>query len=132
MTNRFRVNGVRKTFGKPRCACVEYKLRVWPMAMLIAMLAGCCASTQANTISNLCITEIMYDPATDEPRGEWVEIYNAAISPVDISGQQLSDLTGSSRQSYSKQRPTLARSAHTTVRRERKLGGRMSRPPRFE
>jgi len=96
MTNRFTASGVRDTFDKPVSICGQYKLRAGAVVIAVAVVAGCCASTQANTSTFLCITEIMYDPATDEPRGEWVEIYNAASFPVDISGEQLSDLTGPS------------------------------------
>lgn len=46
---------------------------------------------------NIVITEIMYDPNGDDAGKEWVEIYNAGTSAVDIGGWALRDLEGDSR-----------------------------------
>ncbi len=43
---------------------------------------------------NVVITEIMYNPAGDDEGKEYVEIYNAGATPVDISGWMLRDLEG--------------------------------------
>jgi hypothetical protein len=37
------------------------------------------------------ITEVLYNPAGREPDGEWVEIYNAGGSPVDLAGYKIGD-----------------------------------------
>ena len=58
------------------------------------MFDGFCAPALLDFTSSLSITEIMYDPSTTEPLGEWVEIYNTSPSPVDISGKRPSDLPG--------------------------------------
>ena len=43
--------------------------------------------------SDLCITEIMYDPASSERRGEseWVELANLGSSTIDLQGWRLDD-----------------------------------------
>ena len=40
---------------------------------------------------NVVISEIMYNPASSEPLGEWVEIVNTGSAPVSISGWMLDD-----------------------------------------
>ena len=44
-------------------------------------------------VANLVITEIMFNPASDEssPVGEWVEIYNAGTTDADLTGYKLDD-----------------------------------------
>lgn len=45
-------------------------------------------------VANLVITEIMYNPASDESFpgvAEWVEIYNAGAGSVDLAGYKLDD-----------------------------------------
>ncbi len=45
-------------------------------------------------MANLVITEIMFNPASDESSpgvGEWIEIYNAGSETVDLSGYKLDD-----------------------------------------
>lgn len=54
-------------------------------ALLVA--AGCAASADAQVI----ITEIMANEIGGDTPGEWVEIYNAGNSPVDISGWRFAD-----------------------------------------
>ena len=39
----------------------------------------------------LLISEVMYDPLTTEPDGEWIEIFNAGGVVVDISGYKIGD-----------------------------------------
>lgn len=41
----------------------------------------------------LVITEIMYNPSTSEPAGEWVELYNSSHLPIDLTGYVLDDET---------------------------------------
>ena len=41
---------------------------------------------------DVIITEIMYNPPTDEFESEWVEIMNVSDAPVDISGWTVGDL----------------------------------------
>jgi hypothetical protein len=37
------------------------------------------------------ITEVLYNPTGREPDGEWVEIYNAGGSPIDLAGYKIGD-----------------------------------------
>jgi hypothetical protein len=39
----------------------------------------------------LLISEVIYDPDGAEPGGEWIEIYNAGGSPVDLSAYKIGD-----------------------------------------
>jgi hypothetical protein len=41
--------------------------------------------------ARLLLSEILYDPVALEPAEEWIEIYNAGGSPLDISGYKLGD-----------------------------------------
>lgn len=43
------------------------------------------------TTYNLQITEIMYNPASDEDDWEWVEIYNAGSTAIDLAGYVIDD-----------------------------------------
>ncbi|MGC8203478.1 ExeM/NucH family extracellular endonuclease [Aliiroseovarius sp. PTFE2010] len=43
---------------------------------------------------SLVISEIMYNPGTSEPAGEWVELYNAGASDVDLTGFVIDDING--------------------------------------
>jgi hypothetical protein len=43
---------------------------------------------------NIVITEILYDPAGEDDGKEFVELYNAGSTSVDISGWKLQDLEG--------------------------------------
>ncbi|TWT48506.1 lamin tail domain-containing protein [Botrimarina hoheduenensis] len=36
--------------------------------------------------AQLVVTEIMYDPASDEPAWEWLEVYNPGAAPIDLAG----------------------------------------------
>ncbi|MBS0197218.1 MAG: lamin tail domain-containing protein [Planctomycetes bacterium] len=45
---------------------------------------------------NVVITEIMYDPSGSDEGKEFVEIFNAGASPVDVSGWKLQDIEGDS------------------------------------
>lgn len=48
--------------------------------------------TQAATVSDLLITEIMANPAAvSDTRGEWFELFNPSAESVDLSGIILSD-----------------------------------------
>ncbi len=40
----------------------------------------------ATEVGNIIISEIMFDPAGPENEGEWIEIYNAGSTPVDLTG----------------------------------------------
>ncbi|RLE37597.1 hypothetical protein DRJ12_02635, partial [Candidatus Acetothermia bacterium] len=44
--------------------------------------------------AQVVINEVVYDPVGDEASGEWVELYNAGGSSVDLSGWQLTDQDG--------------------------------------
>jgi hypothetical protein len=37
------------------------------------------------------ISEVLYDPLGDEPAGEWIELYNPAASPFDLSRFKIGD-----------------------------------------
>lgn len=39
----------------------------------------------------LLITEVLYDPLTEEPDGEWVEVYNPGSSPLPLAGYKIGD-----------------------------------------
>jgi hypothetical protein len=39
----------------------------------------------------LLITEVLYDPAGTEPDGEWIELFNAGGSTIDLSGYKIGD-----------------------------------------
>ena len=39
----------------------------------------------------LLISEVLYDPLGDEPDGEWIEIYNASTSIIDLSNYKVGD-----------------------------------------
>ncbi|MBL8761475.1 MAG: lamin tail domain-containing protein [Phycisphaerae bacterium] len=43
---------------------------------------------------NIVITEILYNPAGEDDGKEFVELYNAGATPVDISGWKLRDIEG--------------------------------------
>ena len=42
-------------------------------------------------VTDLVITEIMYNPNSNEPDGEWIELYNPGPAAVDISGWLFDD-----------------------------------------
>lgn len=44
-----------------------------------------------NEVGEVIITEIMYDPAGDEQRTEWVELVNRGATTVDLGGWRLDD-----------------------------------------
>jgi hypothetical protein len=44
----------------------------------------------------LLITEVMYNPAGEEPLGEWIEIFNPGDTAVDLSAYKLGDEEASS------------------------------------
>jgi len=49
-------------------------------------------STQDSAMpSGVIITEIMYDPNSAEDNWEWIEIYNAGSTPVDLAGYVVDD-----------------------------------------
>jgi len=39
----------------------------------------------------LLISEVMYDPTTIEPDGEWIELYNAGDAAIDLSNYKMGD-----------------------------------------
>ena len=39
----------------------------------------------------LLISEVLYDVVGTEPDGEWIEIYNAGASAIDLSGYKVVD-----------------------------------------
>ncbi len=42
--------------------------------------------------ASLIISEIMYDPASTEPRWEWIEVYNPTAATIDLAGYVLDDI----------------------------------------
>ncbi|MEM9990682.1 MAG: lamin tail domain-containing protein [Bacteroidota bacterium] len=42
----------------------------------------------------LVITEIMYNPASSEPAGEWFEVYNPTGAPIDMNGLEICENGG--------------------------------------
>jgi len=39
----------------------------------------------------LLISEVMYDPFSLEPAGEWIELYNAGETAIDLSNYKVGD-----------------------------------------
>ena len=56
-----------------------------------AMFRSWPTATPTLTPGYLLITEVMYDPAGEEPAGEWIEVFNAGDTAVDISAYKLGD-----------------------------------------
>ena len=50
--------------------------------------------TEAPSLSHIIFTEVFYDPPGKESDGEWVEIYNLALSSVNLSGWVIKDNSG--------------------------------------
>ncbi len=47
--------------------------------------------------SSIIISEIMMDPgAVEDVEGEWFEVYNTTLDPIDMNGMTISDLGGES------------------------------------
>ena len=61
-------------------------------ALILSALLGfcCCAAVNAQ----LEITEIMFNPASDDGDWEWIEIRNIGNSPVDLDGYFMDDDDG--------------------------------------
>ncbi|MGF1498852.1 MAG: Calx-beta domain-containing protein, partial [Elainellaceae cyanobacterium] len=49
---------------------------------------------QGSSLPNLVISEIMYNPDSSEPGWEWLEVYNAGDTPLDLTGFVLDDDDG--------------------------------------
>ncbi len=67
---------------------------------LVGALVGAVASSAwAANPGDVIITEIMYNPASDENSPaitEWIEIYNTTANPIDITGWYIADEDGRS------------------------------------
>lgn len=69
----------------------------WPLAILfVAAVTTAAVATTASAVEpdtpDLVISEIMYNPASAENDWEWVEVYNAGSSTVDLSGFVIDDI----------------------------------------
>ena len=64
-------------------------VRNWVVATFLAI--GLMGLRSQTAHGGVIITEVMYNPATSEPGGEWVEIFNGGVSTVDLTGWQLDD-----------------------------------------
>jgi predicted ribosomally synthesized peptide with SipW-like signal peptide len=56
-----------------------------------------CNSITAGTwsgLTHILINEVMYDPEQEDPRNEWVELYNPTSSPIDVGNWTITDCTG--------------------------------------
>jgi len=51
-------------------------------------------ATGPATTGNIIINEIMYNPAGDEDRYEWIELYNNDTNPINVSGWVLNGTIG--------------------------------------
>ncbi|MDP6038908.1 MAG: lamin tail domain-containing protein, partial [Candidatus Latescibacteria bacterium] len=61
---------------------VRNETRSWLCYLLCGMLMAAVVDTQAQVVIN----EVMYDPAGSEFFDEYVELYNAGETPVDLVG----------------------------------------------
>ncbi len=63
---------------------------IWllPLAIFLFILAGTSARAASNT---MVISEVLYDPTTAEPDGEWVELYNMSGLTIDLSVYKVGD-----------------------------------------
>jgi hypothetical protein len=68
------------------CACF-YLLRRGVIFLAIASAASL-------AYGDLIITEIMYDPASNESHWEWIEVFNNGATDVDVSGYVFDDGAG--------------------------------------
>lgn len=50
--------------------------------------------TRASPAYSIIITEVLYDPSETETEGEWVELVNPWVTPIDVTGWTLSDQDG--------------------------------------
>lgn len=57
----------------------------------LACAAGTCKFATLGCISagDLVVTEVLYDAASAEPAGEWMELYNASAKPIDLLGLKI-------------------------------------------
>ena len=56
-----------------------------------SILRGWPTATATPLPGYLLITEVLYDSSGAEPDGEWIELYNAGGTPVDLSGYKIGD-----------------------------------------
>ena len=56
-----------------------------------SILSGWPKATATPLPGYLLITEVLYDSSEPEPDGEWIELYNAGGTPVDLSGFKIGD-----------------------------------------
>lgn len=47
--------------------------------------------TPQPTANWLLISEVLFDPAASEPAAEWIELYNPAVGPIDLSVYKVGD-----------------------------------------
>lgn len=57
----------------------------------ISLLVGALLFSPTSAFAQVVISEIMYDPAGTDTGNEWVEIFNASGSAVDITGWKIND-----------------------------------------
>lgn len=64
--------------------------------LLMALIAGCCASVFAQSRNGLCINEVMVSNESNfvddyGQRGSWIELFNSNFSPLEISSVYLTN-----------------------------------------
>lgn len=72
-------------------------MRLGPISLVPMALATALMLAGGSAFGEVRISEIMYNPASDESSPndvEWVELYNTGESPVDLSGWYLKDEDG--------------------------------------
>jgi hypothetical protein len=62
--------------------------------MLSASSLGAARNVMAAREVNVIITEIMYNPSSNETNWEWIEIYNPDVAAVDLAGWVVDDING--------------------------------------
>lgn len=72
--------------GRP-LASIRCLLGAAALAVLLTVLVGAPAAALPTT--NLWISEVMYNPTGGDDGAEWVELYNAGGTPIDLSSYSL-------------------------------------------
>ncbi len=61
------------------------------LLLSVLLLSPHLSSLTVASTSTLLISEVLYDATGAEPEEEWIEIYNAGASPIDLSNYKIGD-----------------------------------------